>query len=271
MMFHPGTWRFLGQFLARQYAEAESQLSLRERLDVFLGCFEGCPGDPSTGSDRRYRHTMIWLSRYDTSKGTPWCITINATFRSGRTGLDPSRHLEFRGFGCHCLPRFENHQAWISQILMFYQCWSCFPLKRTILDHFGESLFGWLNPPFLPRLCRLPSLHPSVHDERLKRLAQEAWHDWTAKKWHGSKGWKRRPVLWVSYVFIPSSSSRFFIFLFILFLFLGQDLKRWFWVDRKTAKLSLKTTGAGSTPWLAPEFLGGSDQGAQRLCKAELE
>ena len=96
-----------------------------------------------------------------------------------------------------------------------------FPLKRTILDHFGESLFGWLNPPFLPRLCRLPSLHPSVHDERLKRLAQEAWHDWTAKKWHGSKGWKRRPVLWVSYVFIPSSSSRFFICLFILFLFFG--------------------------------------------------
>lgn len=96
-----------------------------------------------------------------------------------------------------------------------------FPLKRTSLDHFGESLFGWLNPPFLPRLCRLPSLHPSVHDERLKRLAQEAWHDWTAKKWHGSKGWKRRPVLWVSYVFIPSSSSRFFICLFILFLFFG--------------------------------------------------
>jgi hypothetical protein len=136
-----------------------------------------------------------------------------------------------------------------------------FPLKRTILDHFGESLFGWLNPPFLPRLWRLPSLHPSVHDERLKRLAQEAWHDWTAKKW---------PVLWVMcsyqvlqvvFLFVSSFSS----------FFLGQDLKRWFWVDRKTIKLSLKTTGAGSTPWLAPEFLGGSDQGAQRLCKAELE
>jgi len=35
-------------------------------------------------------------------------------------------------------------------------------------------------------------LHPSVHDERLKRLAQEAWHDWTATKMteHGSKMFK---------------------------------------------------------------------------------
>lgn len=108
----------------------------------------------------------------------------------------------------------------------FIHVYHIFALKRTILDHFGESLFGWLNPPFLPRLCRLPSLHPSVHDERLKRLAQEAWHDWTdldgkTMTQHGSKGWKRRPVLWVSYVFVPSSSSRFFICLFILFLFFG--------------------------------------------------
>ena len=108
--------------------------------------------------------------------------------RQVRTGLDPSRHLEFRvrGLVAIACPSKKTGMVYISSedrishILMFYHVLSMF----TLVFPFNTPFWTILGNPYLDgsilrlllRLCRLPSLQPSVHDERLKRLAQEAWH-----------------------------------------------------------------------------------------------